>query len=126
MNKKRHGLTIGIERMENNFYLSIKAVGKLTHEDYNIMTPLIDSALKEVKDPHVKVLLDGTELEGWELRAAWDDFRLGLQHGRQFDKIAVYGHKTWLEMSTKIGAWFMSGEIKYFENERDALTWLMS
>ena len=30
----RHGLSIGIERVDNNFFLSLKAVGKLTHEDY--------------------------------------------------------------------------------------------
>jgi hypothetical protein len=30
-------------------------VGKLTHEDYNTITPLIDSALDGVKDPKVKV-----------------------------------------------------------------------
>ena len=36
------------------------------------MTPMLDAALKSVQDPKVKVLIDGTELEGWEARAeAW-------------------------------------------------------
>ena len=120
----RHGLSIGIERSGSTFFLSLKAVGKLTHEDYETITPMIDSALNAVKEPQVKVLIDGTEMEGWELRAAWDDFKLGLKHGNEFLKIAIYGNKNWQEITAKIGAWFISGEVKYFESEEAALVWL--
>ena len=120
----RHGLSIGIERSGSTFFLSLKAVGKLTHEDYETITPMIDSALNAVKEPQVKALIDGTEMEGWELRAAWDDFKLGLKHGNEFVKIAIYGNKNWQEITAKIGAWFISGEVKYFESEEAALVWL--
>jgi len=125
MSIKKHGLSIGIERVSNHFFLSLKAVGTLTHKDYEIITPMIDSALSEVKEPQVKVLIDGSELEGWELRAAWDDFKLGLKHGNEFEKIAIYGNKHWQEMTAKIATWFISGEVKYFQKEEDALRWLM-
>jgi hypothetical protein len=85
---------------------------------------MIESALDTVKEPKVKALIDGTELEGWELRAAWDDFKLGLKHGNEFEKIAIYGNKGWQEIAAKIGSWFMSGEVKYFETYNDALDWL--
>jgi len=120
----RHGLSIGIERIDNDFFLSLKAVGKLTHKDYEKINPMIDSALEGVKDPKVKAYIDGSELEGWELRAAWDDFKLGLKHGNEFDKIAIFGNKKWQEYAAKIGSWFVSGEIKYFEDSDEALTWL--
>lgn len=121
---QRHGLAIGIERTSNQFFLTLKAQGKLTHLDYETITPMIDSALSAVKDPKVKVLIDGTELEGWEYRAAWDDLKLGLKHGNKFDKIAIYGNKKWQEFAAKIGAWFLSGEARFFDNETDALIWL--
>lgn len=124
MQSVRHGLTIGIERNGSDFFLSLKAVGKLTHTDYEIITPMINSALAAVKQPKVKVLIDGTELEGWELRAAWDDLKLGLKHNNEFDKIAIYGNKNWQEITAKIGSWFLSGEIKSFENIIDATSWL--
>ncbi len=124
MTTTQHGLTIGIERVGSDFFLKLKAIGKLTHEDYMIINPLIDSALDGVKDPKVNVLIDGTELEGWELRAAWDDFKLGLKHNNEFRKIAIYGNKNWQEISAKIGAWFISGEIKYFDDCDQAITWL--
>ncbi len=120
----RHGLSIGIERVGSRFFLSLKAVGKLTHDDYKTITPMIDSALDAVKDAKVRALIDGTELEGWELRAAWDDFKLGLKHGNEFEKVAVYGNKNWQEIAAKIGAWFISGEVKYFDRAEDAVSWL--
>jgi len=120
----RHGLSIGIERINSDFFLTLKALGTLEHSDYEVIVPMIDSALAGVKDAKIKVFFDGTELDGWELRAAWDDLKLGLKHGRQFKKVAILGNKRWLEMSAKIGSWFVSGDIKYFENETEAFDWL--
>lgn len=124
MNIKTHGLSIGIERTNRDFFLSFKAIGKLTHKDYETITPMIESALEGVEQPKIKAIFDGTELEGWELRAAWDDFKIGLRHGKEFEKIAILGNKRWLELGAKIGSWFMSGEIRYFENRDEALEWL--
>jgi hypothetical protein len=120
----RHGLSIGIERIEDEFFLSLKATGKLTHSDYETINPMIDSALQGVEAPKIKAFIDASELEGWELRAAWDDFKLGLKHGSEFEKIAIFGNKKWQEYSAKIGSWFISGEIKFFEDADEALNWL--
>jgi hypothetical protein len=124
MDIKRHGLSIGIETTGSQFFLSLKAIGKLTHEDYEIINPMIDSALEGVSEPIVNIYIDGSELEGWELRAAWDDFKLGLKHGKDINKIAIYGNKKWQEFTSKIGGWFISGEVKYFEDASTALSWL--
>lgn len=124
MSIKRNGISIGIESIDNEFYLTLKASGKLTHEDYQTITPMIDSALAGIKQAEIKALIDATELEGWEARAAWDDFKLGLKHGSQFVKIAIYGNKRWQDLAAKIGSWFISGEMKYFEDEDAALKWL--
>jgi hypothetical protein len=124
MNTIKHGISIGIERIDTHFFLSLKAFGTLTHQDYEIITPLIDSALDAVKQPSVDVLIDGTELQGWELRAAWDDMKLGLKHNNQFNKIAIYGNKNWQQIAAKIGNWFISGEVKYFDNLAEASNWL--
>lgn len=124
MTIERHGVSIGIERVGERFFLSLKAQGKLTHEDYKTITPMIDSALAEVKNPKVKALIDGSELEGWEARAAWDDFKIGLKHGNEFEKIAIFGNKRWQEMAAKIGGWFVSGEVQFFASYDEAMNWL--
>ncbi len=124
MNSKRHGLSLGIERMNNVFFLSIKVIGKLTHEDYEQINPLVDSALQGIKSPKVKVYFDALELEGWEPRAMWDDFKFGLKHNNHFEKIAIVGHKKWQQVMTKVGGWFISGKVEYFEEASAAYDWL--
>lgn len=124
MSTKRHGLFVGMERINERFYLSLTAIGKLTHEDYQVITPMIDAAVKEVQDPKINALFNVTEMEGWELRAAWDDFQLGLKHGSEFQKIAIYGNKHWQELIARLGSWFISGQVEYFESYESALAWL--
>lgn len=43
---------------------------------------------------------------------------------RQGLSIAIYGNKNWQEIAAKVGSWFVSGEIKYFEGYDDALQWI--
>ncbi len=124
MEIKRHGLSVGIERIEDEFFLSLKAIGTLTHEDYETINPMVDNALEGIKKPKIKAFIDGSELDGWTLHAAWDDFKFGLKHGSEFEKIAIFGNKKWQEGAAKIGSWFVSGEVKFFDNAADAFSWL--
>ena len=125
MSVKKHGLSIGMERYKDTFFLSLKVVGRLTHQDYKIITPMLDSALAQVTNPRVDVLIDATELDGWDLRAAWDDFKLGLKHKNEFRRVAIFGNKNWQELGAKLGNWFVSGEVNYFENWQDAYDWIV-
>lgn len=119
----KHGLSVDLERTGDSFFLTIKAIGKLTHKDYEKITATLDASIKDVEKPELNILLDGSEFEGWELRAAWDDIKLGLDHGKEFKKIAIYGNKKWLEISAKVGAWFVSGDVRYFDDLDDATNW---
>lgn len=124
MKMQQHGLTLGLARVEGVSFISIKAVGRLSHEDYLAITPMLEAALERVEGQGVRVLLDATELEGWELRAAWDDLKLGLRHGHEFGKIALYGQPGWLGLAARVGGWFISGEVRVFEEESAAINWL--
>lgn len=119
-----HGFLIGLERRDDDFFLSLKAVGKLTHADYEKITPMLDGALGSVQSPVVYALFDIRELEGWELEAAWDDFKFGMKHRNDFQKIALVGHDAWEGKFSEIAGWFMAGEIKFFQDKGKALEWL--
>lgn len=121
---KKHGLAIGLERIGSTFYLTFKVVGKLSHADYETLTPLVDNALKAVPRAKIRAYVDITELEGWELQAAWDDFKLGLKHNKEFCRVAVLGNKKWQKVASKVGNWFTTGEVKYFEDAIIATEWL--
>ncbi len=121
---KEHGASIGITHIGDEFFLRITIKGKLTHEDYQKLIPLIENAIVGVKEPKIKVLVDAREFEGWELRAAWDDLKFGLKHNKEFTKLAFVGDKEWEKYAIKISNWFMSGEMKYFDSMDKAVEWL--
>ena len=64
--------------------------------------------------------------DGWELGAMWDDTKFGIQHRKDFEKIAVVGGSKWLEWALKIGAHFMEGQVKTYKDPelQEALTWV--
>ncbi|MCC4263059.1 STAS/SEC14 domain-containing protein [Oceanimonas baumannii] len=124
MTNEHHGISIGIERFGSEFFLVFRATGKLTHEDYQAITPFLDAALAGVKGKHVKVLVDISSFAGWELRAAWDDFKLGVKMGSQIEKVAIYGDKNWQELASRVGSWFISGEVHSFNDYGAAIEWL--
>lgn len=124
MSKISHSISLGIENHQDHIYLYFKAVGKLTHDDYEMVVPMLESTLGEVRYPDVKALCDCSEFEGWELRAAWDDFKLGLSHGNAFSKIAVFGKPGWQKTMSQIANWFTSGEVRFFEDAGSARAWL--
>ena len=124
MNVERHGVSLGIERVDNEFFLVVQAIGTLRHSDYEIIAPMINSALEGVDNPKIKALLDCRKLQGWEARAAWDDFKLGLKHGGKFVKAAIVGSSKWQKVAANIGSWFIAGELNYFEDIDQAYQWL--
>lgn len=125
MQVERHGLSVGLERTGQEFFLTITITGKLTHADYEAITPLLDNALEAVASPSIKALIDASELEGWEARAAWDDLKLDLKHGRKFEKTAIIGHTRWHEVATRVSNWFVPGDVKLFHDRNEALGWLL-
>ncbi|QDF74347.1 MULTISPECIES: STAS/SEC14 domain-containing protein [Shewanella] len=124
MSAELHGIAIGIERNQENVYLTFKAVGKLTHQDYLQMTPLLESALAGVESPEILALIDITELDGISLHGAWDDLKLGIKHGKEFKRVAIVGEGDVQQWMTRVANWFTSGEFKFFEDKKSALAWL--
>lgn len=124
MSNERHGISIGIERNGDDFYLSFIATGSLTHEDYERMVPLLESALIGIREPDIHALADLRALEGMSLHAVWDDLKLGFSHGKEFKKMAVLGKGGLQEWMSKIADWFTPGEVRFFEEKEKALDWL--
>jgi hypothetical protein len=106
--------------------LILRAVGKLTDQDYkNVLSPRLESIIR--KQGKARLLLDmGDEFHGWEGAAMWDDFRFGMAHRNDFEKVGVIGGPRWVAWCMKLGALLMSGEVRNFAaSERDeAFTWI--
>lgn len=120
----RHGLNVGVERIDDSVYLTLSVVGSLTHQDYQTITPMLDNAVAGIAHPQINVLIDAREFTGWEARAAWDDFKLGMKHRKEFQRVAIVGNKDWERTLVKIAGWFVHGEARFFEGYDDAASWV--
>ena len=106
--------------------LVLKAVGKLTDQDYkNVLIPRLESIIRD--QGKAWLLLDmGDEFQGWEGAALWDDARFGLVHRNDFDKMGVIGGPRWVEWALKLAAILISGEVRSFSpgDREEALRWI--
>jgi len=117
-------MAIDIVPQESALNVTLKATGKLTHADYAVMIPMMTQALQSIPNAKVNMLIDATEFEGWELEAAWDDFKFGMEYKETFLKVAIVGTEKWQEYIAKIGDWFMHGEVKFFYDLNEAKGWI--
>jgi universal stress protein A len=95
------------------------ASGKLTHEDYEDFRGRVEQMIRE--HGSVRVLLDLNDFHGWDLRAAWDDLKLGLQHPGRFDRCAILGDRKWEEWMTKLAKPFF--RVEYFDRSQREAAW---
>ena len=102
----------------------LRAVGKLTDAEYQKLIPELESFLE--KHGTARIYCDITEMEGWELAAAWDDFAFGVKHWNDFTKLALLGNQRWEELSVKIGDKLTKADVRYFpeEEKEAALAWI--
>ena len=99
MNRHHHGLSVGIEAHGDLIFVVIKAIGKLTHDDYRQFTPMLESALAAVEHPHCTV---------WAV-------------GRNGQLVRMC---SWQEWFAKIGSWFIGGRMEGFTDKQQELLWL--
>ena len=106
--------------------LVLKAVGKLTDQDYkDVLIPHLDSIIRE--HGKVRLLLDmGDNFHGWEAAALWDDTRFGITHRNNFSKMGGISGPRWVEWGLKLAAMVVSGEIRSFSpgEREEALNWI--
>lgn len=126
VNMEEHYFKYDIESVGDKVFCSIKIKGKLTHGDYEMFVPGLEEALCSCNKPKIKILVDIREIKGWELEAAWDDLKLSLKHGPDFEKIAAIGENMPLEIVSKVSQWFIPYEVKFFDDENSAKEWLFS
>ena len=108
--------------------LVVKAFGKLTHNDYEaVFIPELQQRIDVNGSARVLLVLE-QGFSGWELEAAWDDAKFGIQHRNDFTRLAMIGAPEWANWSVKIAAHFMSGEVRMFTDKQfdEALHWVSS
>jgi|SRR5664279_2618274 SpoIIAA-like len=106
--------------------LVIKATERLTSQDYEkVFIPQLNQLIDKFGKIRVVFYL-AENFTGWELGAAWDDAVFGIQHRHHFEKVAVVSDKKWMEWATKIGSYFIDGQVATYTPAefQDAVTWV--
>lgn len=101
--------------------LAFKASGKLTDEDYKTFLPKLESLIREYGVISLYVELE--DFQGWEPGAAWDDLRFGLQHDKDFKRIAVVGDNALEHLGTGMANFFTHTEMRFFNKSEADKAW---
>ena len=107
--------------------VAVRCIGRVTKSDYDAMlVPAVEKALKA----HEKVRLyyeAGPEFSGIDPAAAWEDFKVGIEHLARWQRVAVVTHLDWMRITVRIFSFIMPGDVRVFpvteiEQARD---WIM-
>ncbi len=105
---------------EDNIF-AVKVSGKLTDADYQQFLPQLEDLIGQFK--RISLLLELEDFHGWEPKAAWDDFRFGMKHDQDFQRIAIVGDKTWHKWMTMLGNAFTDTSVRFFNRDQLAEAW---
>jgi hypothetical protein len=105
--------------------LGFRLSGKLHDEDYRVFVPALEAGISAAGSK-VRLLAHFENFHGWDLHAAWDDFKFGIKHYNDFERIALVGDKKWEEWMALFCKPFTHAAVKYFDaNDGEAaLAWL--
>lgn len=116
-------IQLNVERHQQTLLLRFKPSGRLTPADYLSIEPRLKAALYSLNAASVNALVDLSDLGKIDLRNAWEDIIWMSKHSSAFDRIAFYDPRPWHHLIARIGRWFMTGEIRTFDQYQDALNW---
>lgn len=91
------------------------AKGRVTKKDYeDVLIPAMESALRTHRKVRCYFEL-GPDFSGMEPAAAWEDFKLGVQHLTQWERVAVVTDVEWMRIALSIFRFLIPGELRMFD-----------
>jgi SpoIIAA-like len=100
---------------ENNGKLFVIHVsGKLVKADYEHFVPMFEELVRQ--HGKLRLLFDMTGFHGWETSAAWEDFKFGVEHFNDIERLAMVGEKKWQHGMATFCKPFTKAKVRYFEH----------
>jgi hypothetical protein len=104
--------------------IGFEAVGEVSAGDYeDVLAPAIDAATADGRVRLVYVL--GDRFDGYTAGAALQDTQLGIEHLREWDRLALVSDREWVVHLASLFGWMVPGDIRHFPltDLRDAIDW---
>ena len=90
------------------------AKGRVTKHDYDdVFTPRV----KEIVDRHRQIRCYyelGTEFSGFDAGAAWEDFKLGIEHLPRWERVALVTDVEWIRLAISAFRFLLPGQVRVF------------
>lgn len=105
--------------------LGFEAVGEVHSSDYEtVLEPALASAAGQPGGLRLVYLL-GDRFDGYSAGAMWEDTKLGLGHGRKWERVALVSDHDWVGHMVKAFGWMMPGSVRHFPTTAlaDAAAW---
>lgn len=100
--------------------VGIEGVGEVTSDDYkNVLIPAAEAALEEHDKVRLLYVL-GERFDGYSAGAVWEDTKLGLEHLRGWELMAVVTDVDWIAHALKAVGWMIPAEIRVFPTSERA------
>lgn len=94
--------------------LVLKAIGRLATADYEALRPQVDKIAADVSGP-LRVLLDWTDLTGWEGDGERSAFAMWAQEWSDVERVAIVSGDKFIEDGLQIGKILSKANVRHFQ-----------
>jgi hypothetical protein len=97
--------------------VAVRGTGTITRDDYDtVLIPAVEKALQS--HDKVRFLYEiGPGFEGYDASAAWEDFKVGIEHFSRWERIAVITDVEWIKLAMQAFSVFLPGAIRVYPTE---------
>ncbi|MGH6736697.1 MAG: STAS/SEC14 domain-containing protein [Methyloceanibacter sp.] len=100
--------------------VAVSCTGQVTRKDYDtVLIPALEKALKA----HEKVRLlyeAGPDFDGVDAGAAWEDFKIGMEHYFRWERVAVITDVEWIKHAARLFSFAVPGAMRVYPTEEAA------
>lgn len=107
--------------------LAFACTGRVTKHDYEtVLIPVVEKALEQPGKVRLYYQIDA-DFAGIAPGAAWEDFKVGMEHLTRWERIAVVSDMEWIRYTIRAFGFVIPGETKVFRlNEAsNARAWIL-
>jgi hypothetical protein len=100
--------------------IAFAVTGHVTRKDYD---DVVIPKVKEAFGRHRKVRCYcdlGPQFPGIDAAAAWEDFKLGVEHRSGWDRMAIVTDVDWIRLAINLFRFLVPGEIRIFPTSEAA------
>jgi len=117
-------MSIQLNEENNGTLLALHVSGKLVKADYEQFVPEFERLIQQ--HGKLRLLFVMTDFHGWEASAAWEDFKFGLEHFADIDRLAMVGENKWQKGMAMFCKPFTKAQVRYFDHAdtAEARKWL--